>query len=95
MADQRKVRIVGDGVAWEGPCLLLLIIFWPHTGSQSVDVYDGRDAVSGKKFVTVEAKDFQTLPIPLGVGVIFDQGIYLDAVHAEDETTVVFVPLDE
>ncbi len=60
-----------------------------------MDIYDGRDATSGKKFVTVETKDFQTLPIPLGEGVYFDLGIYVDAIHGEDETTVVFVPLEE
>lgn len=91
--EQRWVRIVGDGLAWSGSCLLTHIIFWPHTTTQYVDVYDGRDVTSGKKFCRLDMSSGNTHHISLGSGVRFDVGIYLDGLHAEDETTVVFVPV--
>lgn len=93
MPETRWVRIVGDGLAYTGPCTLTHIIFWPHASSQYVDVYDGRDATTGKKFCRVDAFQLTTLHISLGQGVPFDIGIYIDAQHAEDETTVVFRPV--
>lgn len=75
--------------------MLTHIIFWPHASSQYADVYDGRDATSGKKFCRIDAFQKTTRHISLGRGVPFDVGIYVDAEHREDETTVVFVPLEE
>lgn len=95
MAEQRKVRIIGNGLAWDGPCLLTHILFWPHAASQYTDVYDGRDATSGKKFCRIDAFQAASKHVSLGLGVRFDVGIYVEAEHREDETTVVFVPVGE
>ena len=87
-------RVVGDGQIYDGPCIVKAIILWPHTSSQYTDVYDGRDAISGKKFCRLDAFSAHTRHIGLGAGVLFGRGIYVDAEHAEDETTVIFAPLD-
>jgi len=92
--ERRWVRIVGDGLAYEGPCLLHSVSVLPITANDYADVYDGRDAVSGKMFARLISSVVDTLCIYYGDGVPFDQGIYIDAIDAEVETTVVFTPLD-
>lgn len=92
MPQQRWARIAGDGPVYSGPCLVTHIVFWPHATSQYVDIYDGRDTTAGKKFCRVEASSQTTRHVSLGQGVPFDVGIYIDAQHREDETTVVFIP---
>lgn len=92
MKPARWVRIIGDGQAYSGPCLLTHIIAWPHADTQYVDIYDGRDATAGKKFCRIQCYNQVTRHISLGPGVPFDVGLYIDAEHSEEETTVVFVP---
>jgi len=87
------VQIAGDGLVFNGPCIVKSIIFWPHTDDQYADIYDGRDATSGKKFCRVEAYTPATRHISFGQGVQFGRGIYVNAKHREDETTVAFIPL--
>lgn len=94
MNQQRWTRIIGDGLAFSGPCLLTHIIFWPHASTQHTDIYDGRDTTSGKKFCRMDTQTQTTRHISLGPGVRFDAGIYVDTEHREDETTVVFIPLE-
>lgn len=86
-------RIVGDGRIYDGPCIVKAILFWGHTSSQYADIYDGRDATSGKKFCRIDAFQATTRPVNLGQGVLFSRGIYVDAEHREDETTVTFIPV--
>ena len=95
MTQPRWVRIVGDGLAFSGPCLLTHIIMWPDANADYADVYDGRDTTSGKKFVRVEAAVQTTRHINLSQGVRFDVGIYIDGKGSAVETTVVFIPLPE
>lgn len=93
MPTQRWVRIIGDGSAFAGPCLLHQIIFWPDVAADYVDIYDGRDATSGKKFARIEADIDHTIYINLDPGVPFDLGIYVDGIDAAVETTLLFTPL--
>lgn len=93
MHKTRWVRMIGDGSAFSGPCLLTHVIVWPHADTQYVDVYDGRDSGAGKLFCRFESFIQGTRIFNLGNGVPFDVGIYIDAEHADDETTVVFEPV--
>ncbi len=89
----RWVRVIGAGLVYEGPCLLHSVTLFPEGGDDWTDVYDGRDATSGKPFVTLFAKTRVTRQLTFGAGVPFDQGIYVGVNDAENETTVVFTPL--
>lgn len=91
----RWTRVIGDGIAYEGSCLLLGIILWPDTAADYTDIYDGRDATSGKKFCRIEADVDRTRPLNFGRGVPFDTGIYIDGMDSAVETTVIFEPLPE
>jgi len=88
-------RIAGSGVINTGPCVVKLIIFSPHTGTQKVDIYDGRDAVSGEKFCQINTQTFVVQSLNLGDGVLFGRGVYVDAEHRDDETTVGYVTLND
>lgn len=93
MADRRWVRLVGDGVAYLGTCVLHTVLFWPDVATDYVDIYDGRDATAGKKFCRLEAAVGKTRHLSLGSGVPFDVGIYIDGVDTAVETTIVYTPL--
>lgn len=85
--------VTGDGLIYDGSCLVKLIIFWPDVAADYVDVYDGRDTTSGKKFCRIEADVDGTKAVDLGDGVLFGRGIYVDGIDAAVETTVAFIPL--
>lgn len=91
----RWTRIVGGGLAYEGPCEVFHIVFWPDANSDYADIYDGLDTSSGKKFCRIEAPVQLTEQVSLVPGVIFDRGIYIDGIDSAVETTIVFEPLPE
>jgi len=91
---QRWVRILGDDLIYSGPCLVTHIIMTPDANQDYTDVYDGRDATSGKKFVRLTSSTRTTRHVRLIAGVRFENGIYIDAYDAAVETTVVFIPLE-
>ena len=94
MLRRRWVHIVGDGLVYEGPCLVHSVIMYPDANQDYVKVYDGRDATSGKFFVWLVSSTKTTKQLTFGDGVPFDQGIYVDAKDGVVETTVVFTPLE-
>lgn len=94
MAEQRAVRIVGDGLAWSGRCQLTNVLFKPSGSDQYVKVYDGRDATGGKLVFELLVKVEESKEVNLGEGVCFSVGIYIDAQGATDATTVIFKPLE-
>lgn len=89
----RWTRIVGDGIVYEGPCLLIDVVFWPDAAADYADIYDGRDATSGKKFCRLEADADETRHMHFGQGIPFDRGIYVDGIDSAVETTINFEPL--
>lgn len=86
-------RIAGDGLIYDGRCIVKTIIFWPDVAADYVDVYDGRDTTSGRKFARIEADVDETKVENLGDGVLFGRGIYVDGIDAAVETTVGYIPL--
>ena len=92
MAEKAWRRITGSGVAFDGPCLLTNVLFWPDSDADYVDVYDGRDATAGRKFLRVEVAVSTTLAYDLGGGVPFDVGIYVAGIDGAVETTVAYIP---
>lgn len=86
------VKIPGDGLVYDGPCIVKTIVFWPDANADYVDIYDGRDTTSGIKFARIEAAASTTQRLNLGNGVLFGRGVYVDGIDAAVETTVCFVP---
>lgn len=84
---------LGDGLIYDGPCIVKLIVFWPDEAADYADIYDGRDTTSGTKFCRIEADVDETKSHNLGAGVHFGRGIYVDAIDSAVETTVAFIPL--
>lgn len=87
-------RITGDGLIYDGPCVVKTIVFWPEDAADYADLYDGRDSTSGEKFCRIETDVDETVIIGLGDGVLFGRGIYVDSADTNVETTVAFIPLE-
>lgn len=87
------IRIAGDGLVFDGPCIVKAIIFWPDADADYVDIYDGRDTATGKRFCRIEATTQTTRHIGLGQGILFGRGIYVDGIDAAVETTIAFTPI--
>ena len=94
MPKQRWVRVKGSDLVYIGPCTLHSIIFAPVTGADYVDIYDGRDATSGKKFCRIVSSAVISWCFCFGAGLEFDEGIYVTDIDEGTETTVVFTPLE-
>jgi len=84
------VRITGDGLAVQGPCVLHGLIVWPDSDGDYADVYDGLDATAGKKFCRVECAASTTRHVQFGQGVEFTAGVYVDGIDSAVQTTVLF-----
>ncbi len=91
---RRWVRIVGDGLVYEGPCLVHSVVMVSDSTKEYAIIYDGRDATSGKQFTKVLVFAETTYQVDFAEGVPFDQGIYVDAKNSPVQTTVVFTPLE-
>jgi hypothetical protein len=84
-------HVTGDGMAYDGPCIVKAIVFHPDTAADYADIYDGRDATSGTKFCRIENAVDSTLAIDFGDGVLFGKGVYVDGIDSAVETTVAFM----
>jgi hypothetical protein len=93
VGDVRWERVVGDGCAYSGECLLVDVIVFPDSDGDYADLYDGRDATSGRKFCRIECAASTTRHWHFGHGVPFHVGIYVDGKDSAVETTVAFIPL--
>lgn len=89
----RWTRVVGDGLVYTGSCLVKNLVLEAGDDERYVDVYDGRDATSGKLFARFQLLNETTYCYSFGDGVPFGRGIYIDAESGEENTTVVFEPL--
>lgn len=95
MKNRMWSRVRGDALVWVGPCLVHAVLFEPDIGTDYADIYDGRDATSGKKFCRVDTSLVVTRHVNFGQGVAFDAGIFIHNVDVAAYTTVVFTPLEE
>lgn len=86
-------HIAGDGLIYDGPCIVTHILVTPDANHDYADIYDGRDTTSGTRFCRAKAANRTTKHIGLGQGVHFGRGIYVDAYDAAVETTIAFIPL--
>ena len=95
MTTRRWVHVVGDGQAYTGRCLLHSITLDPDAGGDEVTIYDGRDAASGRKFMSLVTSIKVTRHIQFEPGMPFSVGIFVDGSDAAVETTVVFTTEEE
>ena len=86
-------RIDGSGLAYWGRCLLTDVIFWANKDGYHVDVYDGRDATSGRLLCRLMVNIGETFHFEFGTGLAMDVGIYVDGTDTTIVTTVAFIPL--
>lgn len=93
MDNQRWATILGDGLLFQGPCLVTHLIMHPDANQDYSDFYDGRDATAGKLFGRLSCATRTTQHINLWPGIPFDVGIYVDAYDSAVRTTVAFIPL--
>jgi hypothetical protein len=84
------VLIKGTGLAVEGPCELVGLIFWPDANEDYADIYDGLDAVGGKKFCRLESSTQITWGLFLATPVTMEHGVYVAGIDSAVETTVLF-----
>lgn len=86
------VRTRGDGLVYDGPCIVRLITFQPDAAGDYVDIYDGRDITTGERFARLSSANGNSRHMGLGQGVLFGRGIYVDGIDSAIETTVAFIP---
>ena len=90
---KRWVRQLGDGLVYQGACLVYNINLFLNDAGDWVDIYDGLDTESGKFFQRLESAVVLNVPFRCSVGVPFATGIYLDTPDADVSVVVVFEPL--
>ena len=92
MENRRWARVIGDGCVYSGPCIVYMVILQVDAANDYADIYDGRDADSGKLFARLASAVKTTWSLELNTGVPFAEGIYIDGFDAAVATTVVFEP---
>lgn len=84
------VRIKGDGLAVEWPCLVTDILWFCRSDDDTLTVYDGLDATGGKPFMNWVGGDEETIHLNFGEGIEFSHGVYVDQTDAADVVTIGF-----
>ena len=82
--------IKGSGLAVEGPCVLLGVIFTPDTTNDYVTIYDGIDAASGRKFAKITTAVDVTWPFHMSCHPLFAAGVYVEGIDSAVETTIIY-----
>jgi len=83
-------RVVGDGLAVRGSCIVLGYLWRCDKNDEECHVYDGRDAVSGRSFTKLIGNGNSFYTANFGVGIDFSEGVYVDQTTTNDEFTVYF-----
>lgn len=84
------VRIAGDGLAAEWPCVVTGFVWRCNNNGDQCLIYDGLDSTSGKVFAKLIGGKDTFYPINLGGGVRFESGVYVDQSSKSCEITVLF-----
>jgi len=88
----RWVRQLGSGKVYTGAGWLTGITVYTDTAGDYCRVYDGADAVSGKRILNVVGSTERTRWSTFGNGFRFEKGLYLDMTDTAVEATVLFEP---
>lgn len=84
------VRVLGDGLAVRGACVVKGILWRCDKNNEECKVYDGRDATSGRLFASLIGGADSLYHFDFGDGVVFHEGVYVDQTTNNDEFTVYF-----
>lgn len=87
------VRITANGLVHDGPAIVQHIILLPDANLDYIELYDGRDTISGTLFGRIQSSTRTTNHLPLSPGVFFGRGIYVDGNDDEVQAVIVFTPL--
>lgn len=88
------VRKAGSGRVVQGRCVLLGFLWRCDKNDEECDVYDGLDATSGRPFTEMIGDGSSFYSFPLGEGIEFAEGIYVDQTTVNDVITVYFRQID-
>ena len=83
-----------DGIVTTQPAWICCLILSVSASGDYVEVYEGRDTTSGRKFCTLKALENRSVAFPIGEPVYFDGGIYLAFSTTGSECTIVWAPDD-
>lgn len=84
------VRIAGDGLVVEGPCIVTDLLLYTKSNNDQCIVYDGLDVTSGKLFLQFVGNDKETKHLHFGAGIQFNNGVFVDQSDTDDTVTVCF-----
>lgn len=83
-----------DGIVTRQPSYLSCVTLSVATSGDSVSVYEGRDATSGRKIFTIKALANRSVSFNLSKSVLCGRGIYVDFSTTGSEVTVVYTPTE-
>ena len=84
-------RRTTDGIVTESPAILYAVMGYRATAGVIADVYDGQDADSGRKLMTLSGLAYGTSLVLFGRdGIFMPRGIYVDMQTGGVEVTLVY-----
>ena len=87
-------RVTADTEVYHGACVLRMVNIKTSAAGGDVTLYDGLDAVSGRKIITLVGKNNETNPIVFGRrGIAIENGLFVDVGSNVDEVLLVFDPI--
>lgn len=86
-------NVSADTVISTGPCLLTGVTLLVSTTGGEVTLYDGADALAGRKIARFEGIADQSTPIQFSPPLLCQQGLYVDVGSNVTEVLIAFVAL--
>jgi hypothetical protein len=88
-------RITGSKMVCAGPCLLAHVVMSPDANRDYSDIYDGRDATSGKLVVRYRSGGVDTIRDNLNPPLLLSAGLYVKGYDDDVETCVHWAAITE
>ena len=83
-------NVTGDSVISTGPCLLHGLVLLASGGGGDVTLYDGVDALAGRKIGTFEGANNESRPVNFSPPLKCEQGLYVDVGSNVTECLISF-----
>lgn len=86
--------LTADGIITRQPSFLCCLIVTVANSGNYVELYEGRDATSGRKILTLQALQNRSVAFNFTRPIMCERGIFVHFSHTGSEATVVYGPVE-
>ena len=87
-------NLTADGIVTARPAVLCCIILSVATTGDYIEIYEGRDATSGRRLCKIKALVGRSVTFNISNGVLLERGIYVSFLKTDSDATLIWFPVE-